>query len=79
MFHAMRFMYRKRGSDGMSEWISVDKELPPAGKEVLCLCDCGYEGVRHYGIGWRNSNGFWYAIAPFSQNPKVLAWMPLPP
>ena len=60
-------------------WISVDKELPPEGKEVLCLCDCGYEGVQFYGIGWCNSNSFWYAIAPFSQNPKVLAWMPLPP
>lgn len=59
-------------------WISVKDRLPPVGEEVLCLCDCGYEGIRHYGIGWVLSSDFWYAVTPIGQNPKVLAWMPLP-
>ena len=59
-------------------WVSVKDRLPPVGEEVLCLCDCGYEGIRHYGIGWVLSSDFWYAVTPIGQKPKVLAWMPLP-
>lgn len=61
-----------------AEWVSVKDRLPPVGEEVLCLCDCGYEGILHYGIGWVLSSDFWYAVTPIGQKPKVLAWMPLP-
>lgn len=62
----------------VQQWISTKDRLPPVGEEVLCLCDCGYEGIRHYGIGWVLSSDFWYAVTPIGQKPKVLAWMPLP-
>jgi hypothetical protein len=72
----------------MSEWISVDDDMPEtfetdgnyhASKECLVLCAGNYElGLFQYGPdsgGWHN----WYSHFYEDTFDGVTHWMPLPP
>jgi hypothetical protein len=66
----------------MSEWISVEQQLPPLKELVLMKIRPGtdYEPVAigHCGHGYGGKRS-WRVLHPrYTNDPEVVAWMPLP-
>lgn len=58
----------------MSEWISVDDELPKYGVDVLIFSK-RYKNIR---VAWLDDEGGWLVAGDHISSDGITHWMPLP-